>query len=341
MTAQRLESILAEFDVTGRVRQTRTGPVVVTHLVELGAGVRVKKVLTLEDDIALRMGVDSVRVIGNMPGVPYLGVEVPRADRQIVSFEPSASSSILPMFLGVDTMGQRVNVDLTKAPHLLVAGATGSGKSIVLHTMILSLLQSQQSVRLVLIDPKMLEFNAYTYCAELACPPITDSMEAVNVLNRLVAEMERRYQALSAAGCRDIAEFNAKNPDMPYLIVVIDEWADLYAMQKKGVELPVVRLAQKARACGIHLILATQRPSVKVLPGIVKANFPARIALKVTSGVDSRVVLDQVGAERLLGRGDMLVSGFGLGQPTRLHGAYVDPYKFFASRVNKRVGITS
>ena len=341
MTAQRLESILAEFDVTGRVRQTRTGPVVITHLVELGAGVRVKKVLTLEDDIALRMGVDSVRVIGNMPGVPYLGVEVPRDDRQMVPFELSTSTSVLPMFLGVDTMGQRVNVDLTKAPHLLVAGATGSGKSIVLHTMILSLLKSQQSVRLILIDPKMLEFNAYAQCAELSCPPITDSMEAVAVLNRLVQEMERRYQVLQRAGCRDIAEFNAKHPVMPYLIVVIDEWADLYAMQKKGVELPVVRLAQKARACGIHLILATQRPSVQVLSGSVKANFPARIALKVASGVDSRVILDQVGAERLLGRGDMLVSGFGLNQPTRLHGAYVEPSEFFTLRENKPVSIAS
>ena len=332
MSATRLESILAEFGVAGYVRQTRTGPVVHTHLVELGAGVRVKKVKGLEDDIALRLGVDTVRVVPNLPGLPYLGVEVPKAERDTVDFRVGATSAVLPLHLGKDTTGQRVTVDLAKAPHLLVAGATGSGKSVAIHTMILSLLYAQTDVRFLLVDPKMLEFGAYADLPHMLDKPVTDAMAATNWLNRLVENMQWRYEKLAEAQCRNIGEYNAQHArKLPYIVAVVDEWADLYAMQGKGVELPVVRLAQKARAAGIHLILATQRPSVKVLPGLIKANFPARVALKVTNGTDSRVVLDQNGAERLLGWGDMLVSGFGLLQPTRVHGAYADPYKFLKS----------
>lgn len=329
----KLERILAQFDVPGDVVQVRTGPVVRTHLVELGPGVRVKKVAGLGDDIALRLGVDSVRVVPNMPGLPYLGVEVPRDDRQMVAWTDSTSSARLPLSLGVDTLGQRVTVDLAKAPHLLVAGTTGSGKSVALHTMICSLLSSPIYGGFILIDPKRLEFQAYQGMSSLFAPIITDSEDAVAAMQALVVEMEERYERFARVGCRDIVEFNRHGGRMPYVFVVIDEWADLFAMQAKAIESPVVRLAQKSRAAGIHMVLATQRPSVKVLPGLIKANFPARIALKVTNMTDSRVVLDQNGAEKLLGMGDMLVSGFGLGSPTRVHGAYLDPYDFMAHAV--------
>lgn len=322
---QQLESILAEFKAPGSVRAVRTGPVVQTMLVELGAGVRVKKVAALEDDIALRLGVDSVRIVPNVPDVPYLGVEVPRADPEVVPWRLTSSNATLPLALGVDTMGQWVTVDLAKAPHLLVAGSTGSGKSVAVHTMILSLLGSGKSVGFVLIDPKQLEFRCYENHFALATPVVTDPMDATRVLNQLVREMEARYKLLAKHGVRDIGEYRARGGKMGYFVVIIDEWADLYSMQGKGIELPVVRLAQKARACGIHMVLATQRPEAKVLPGLVKSNFPARIALRTTTMVDSRVVLDENGAERLLGRGDMLVKGFGLDRPTRVHGAYVDP----------------
>ena len=338
MSAQQLESILAEFRAPGYVRQTKHGPVVTTHLVELGGGIRVRKVTALEEDIALRMGVDSVRVVSNMPGVPYLGVEVPRADRQDVVWRPERPTRrILPLSLGVSTLGEPVHVDLAKAPHLLVAGATGSGKSICIHTMICSLLLAPTHVKFVLIDPKMLEFTPYAYCGALLTPIITDAMRATRVLGQLCESMDARYAELARHGCRDIAEYHAKGGDMAYVVVVIDEWADLFAMQKEGIVLPVVRLAQKARAAGIHLVLATQRPSVKVLPGLIKANFPARIALKVTNMTDSRVVLDQNGAERLLGRGDMLVQGFGLQGVQRVHGAFVDPYAAFGQRLSNKV----
>jgi S-DNA-T family DNA segregation ATPase FtsK/SpoIIIE len=266
-----------------------------------------------------------------VPGVPYLGVEVPRDDRQDVPWRTAASAATLPLALGVDTLGQRVTVDLAKAPHLLVAGATGSGKSICIHTMICSIMASPAYAGFILVDPKQLEFRAYKGHPHLFSSIITDAMTATRAMNRLCEEMESRYTLLARHNCRDIAEYNSKYASIPYVIVVIDEWADLFAMQKDGIVLPVVRLAQKARACGIHLVLATQRPSVKVLPGLIKANFPARIALKVTNMTDSRVVLDRNGAERLLGRGDMLVSGFGLPEPVRVHGAYVDPYEFLVN----------
>ena len=325
MNARQLESILAEFKAPGLVRDVKHGPVVDTYLVELGSGVRVRKVTGLEDDIALRMGVDSVRVVANVPGQPYLGVEVPRDDRQTVTFGPPLSRAVLPVQLGVDTMGVRVTVDLADAPHLLVAGATGSGKSICVHTMILGMLFARPKVRFVLVDPKMLEFRAYAGLPQLLCPPITDAQRATRVLNTLCDAMDDRYTLLAQHGCRDIREYQATGGHMPHVVVVVDEWADLFAMEGDAIVRPVVRLAQKARACGIHLVLATQRPSAKVLPGLIKANFPARIALRVTNMTDSRVVLDQNGAERLLGKGDMLVSGFGNTTPQRVHGAFVDP----------------
>lgn len=330
MNARRLETIFAEFGLPAEVVEVRTGPVVETYLCEPGPGVRVGRIAALEDDIALRLGFDTVRVVPNVPGVAAFGVEVPREDRQMVPFGPvPTTGKALPLYLGVDTLGQRVTVDLAKAPHVLVAGQTGSGKSICVHTMIVSLLLGRTPIRFVLIDPKRLEFAAYRGMSELLLPPIVDARDATQALETLVGAMEARYKVLERAGARDIAEYRARGGQMAYVVAVVDEWADLYVTEGKRIELPVVRLAQKARAAGIHLVLATQRPSVKVLPGIIKANFPARVALRVTNMTDSRVVLDQNGAERLLGRGDMLVSGFDLERLTRVHGSFVDPEDVF------------
>jgi len=322
---RQLEAILSQFKAPGKVRHTRCGPVVTTFFVEPGIGIKVRKIASLEDDIALRLGVDTCRIVPNMPGHPFMGIEIPRDDPDIVGFVPPRNTGKLKMMLGLDTIGNRITVDLARAPHLLVAGATGSGKSVAVHTMILSLLASGADVRLLLIDPKQLEFRAYENIPQLLLPIITEPDAAVTALNALVTSMESRYTVLANAGARDISEFEGP---MPYVVVVIDEWADLFMAQKDAVTNPVVRLAQKARAAGIHIILATQRPSVKVLPGLIKANFPARIALKVTNGTDSRVILDANGAERLIGRGDMLVNGFQFGSPFRVHGAYADPYAF-------------
>jgi S-DNA-T family DNA segregation ATPase FtsK/SpoIIIE len=335
MSIDSLEAVLAEFKCPSEVRMVTDGPILHTHMVELGAGVRVKKVVALADDIALRLGVDSVRIVPNVPGLPYLGVEIPKRTPQMVHWKPpNYADGLLPLSLGLDVYGDHVQVDLTTAPHVLVAGATGSGKSVAMHTMICSLLMGRRPVRLLLIDPKMLEFRPYAHCGALLHPIITEAPRATRVLMKLVASMDARYAELARHSCRDITDYHAKGGRMPYVVVFIDEWADLFMMQKQAVVNPVVRLAQKARAAGIHIVLATQRPSVKVLPGIIKANFPARVALRVTNGTDSRVILDQNGAERLLGRGDMLISGFGESSLRRAHGAYVDPYAAFASRLN-------
>lgn len=327
MSKQRLESVLAEFKAPGVVKSAQQGPVVTTYLVELGAGVRVRKVAALEDDIALRLGASSCRVVPNVPGLPYVGIEIPQPVRKDVPWVPASSGHTLPLSLGVDTLGRQVTVDLAKAPHVLVAGSTGSGKSVCIHTMIYSIMRSKAYAGFILVDPKQLEFQAYKGHPHLFSDIITSPNTATVAMNQLCEEMESRYTLFAKRKCRDIAEYNEEYPPIPYVVVVIDEWADLFAMQKDAIVLPVVRLAQKARACGIHLVLATQRPSVKVLPGLIKANFPARIALSVTNMTDSRVVLDKNGAERLLGRGDMLVQGFGLPDTQRVHGSYVDPYE--------------
>lgn len=325
---RKIERILRNFDAPGTVVDVQSGPVVATYLVELGADTRVSKLERLADDIALRLGVDHARIVPNVPGAPYSGVEIPRHDREVVPWTWYPTDATLPLQLGVDTLGNPVVCDLARAPHLLVAGATGSGKSVTVHAMICGMLtrHSERDLRLVLIDPKRLEFASYARLPHLlGGRVVTDSTDAVDALERLCDGMESRYELLEQSGCRDIASYRARGGHMPYVVVVIDEWADLYYAQKKAAESPLVRLAQKARAAGIHIVLATQRPSAKVVTGLIKANFPARMALRVGSMVDSRVILDCNGAEQLLGRGDSLVSGFGRTKPFRVHGAYCNP----------------
>lgn len=326
--AKRIEEVLADFDTPVRVVDCMGGPVVETYRLELGPRTRVGKLASLEADLALRLGVDRVRVVPNLPGVALAGVEVPRDDRQIVAPVWSTDESMaLPMNLGVDTMGRRIDRDLCDAPHLLVAGTTGSGKSIAIHAMLanFAFCWGSKNLRMVLIDPKMLELSVYRDVPYLLGDVIHNAHDAVKALRILVDEMAARYTELARVGARDIGAYRKSGRHMPYIVVVIDEWADLYLRAKKDIEKPLVQLAQKSRAAGIHIILATQRPSANVISGVIKANFPSRMALRVSSMTDSRVILDSNGAEALEGKGDALISGFGETGLTRVHMPLVYP----------------
>ena len=313
----------------------------------------------LARDLARSLAVVSVRIVEIIPGRPFVGLEIPNPNRQVVALrevlqseEYEKVSSPLSLALGKDIAGKPVVVDLAKMPHLLVAGTTGSGKSVGINGMILSLLfkSSPEEVRLIMIDPKMLELSVYEGIPHLLAPVVTDMKEASNALKWCVAEMERRYQLMAALGVRNLAGYNRKvleackknqpiiDPSysqdisdapppeletLPNIVVIVDEFADMIMVVGKKVEELIARIAQKARAAGIHLILATQRPSVDVITGLIKANVPTRIAFQVASRIDSRTILDQQGAEQLLGQGDMLYLPTGAGVPTRVHGAYV------------------
>ncbi|OOF55342.1 DNA translocase FtsK [Rodentibacter myodis] len=359
-TSQRIEQQLSNFNVKANVRDVLVGPVVTRYELELQPGVKASKVTNIDTDLARALMFRSIRVAEVIPGKPYIGIETPNAHRQIVplrdvldSDEFRGSKAILPMALGKDISGKPVIVDLAKMPHLLVAGSTGSGKSVGVNTMILSLLFRVQpdEVKFIMIDPKVVELSVYNDIPHLLTPVVTDMKKAANALRWCVDEMERRYQLLSALRVRNIEGFNEKideyegmgmpvpNPiwkpgdtmdQMPpalkklsYIVVIVDEFADLMMVAGKQIEELIARLAQKARAIGIHLILATQRPSVDVITGLIKANIPSRIAFTVASKIDSRTILDQVGAEALLGRGDMLYSGQGSSDLIRVHGAFM------------------
>lgn len=359
-TSQRIEQQLRNFNVKASVKDVLVGPVVTRYELELQPGVKASKVTSIDTDLARALMFRSIRVAEVIPGKPYIGIETPNLHRQMVplhdvldSNEFRDSKATLPIALGKDISGKPVIVDLAKMPHLLVAGSTGSGKSIGVNTMILSLLYRVQpeDVKFIMIDPKTVEFGAYNDIPHLITPVVTDMKKAANALRWCVDEMERRYQLLSALRVRNIEGFNEKIdeyeamgmpvPDpiwrsgdtmdtMPpalkklsYIVVIIDELADLMMVAGKQIEELIARLAQKARAIGIHLILATQRPSVDVITGLIKANIPSRIAFTVASKIDSRTILDQGGAEALLGRGDMLYSGQGSSDLIRVHGAYM------------------
>jgi S-DNA-T family DNA segregation ATPase FtsK/SpoIIIE len=367
MMAAQIEQCLADFKVEGNVVEICPGPVITMFEFSPAPGVRVSKISNLSDDLAMALSALSVRIVAPIPGKGVVGIEVPNPSREMVWLKEIIADDIfagnkkaeLPMALGVDVEGEGVVADLARMPHLLVAGATGSGKSVAVNTMICSLLyrHTPDDVRFIMVDPKMLEFSVYADIPHLLLPVVTDPKQATVALNWAVNEMERRYQALADLGVRNIKGYNAKverltkqaeldqlegreetealkalgidssgNPDhkhLPYIVVIIDEFADLMMTAAKDVEQAVARLAQKARAAGIHLILATQRPSTDVITGLIKANFPTRFALRVTSKTDSRVILDGNGAENLLGNGDALFVPPGTSTLKRVHGAYV------------------
>ncbi len=351
-----IEEKLAEFRVKVKVTDTYAGPVITRYEIEPDTGVRGNSVLNLEKDLARSLGMGSIRVVETIPGKNCMGIELPNPKRQMIRISEifaspafTESRSKLTLALGQDITGQPVVTDLAKAPHLLVAGTTGSGKSVGVNSMILSLLfkATPEDVRLIMIDPKMLELSVYEGIPHLLTPVITDMKYAANALHWCVNEMEKRYRLMSHLGVRNLAGYNAKiaesialdapytNPfslsneepekleKLPFIVVVVDEFADLMMTAGKKIEELIARLAQKARAAGIHLILATQRPSVDVITGLIKANIPTRIAFQVSSKVDSRTILDQMGAENLLGQGDMLFLPPGTGYPQRVHGAFV------------------
>jgi len=333
--AQTLKKKLEDFGVTGHIVQASPGPVITSYEFEPAAGVKVSQVVNLADDLALAMKAAAVRIIGPIPGRGTVAVEVPNPEiatvylREIlVSPEFVESKGKLPLALGKDTTGNPVVADLTSMPHLLIAGSTGSGKSVGLNTMICSLLykSTPADVRFLLIDPKRLELGIYESIPHLLAPVVTDAKEAAARLRWIVGKMDERYKALQAKAVRNIEGYNkevAPEEKLPYWVVVVDELADLMMVSAGDVQNSLVRLAQIARAVGIHLIIATQRPSVDVVTGLIKANFPTRIAFQVASKVDSRTVLDGNGAEQLLGRGDMIFVPPGALRQMRVHGSWV------------------
>lgn len=356
MTSRLIEKKLSDFGIEVLVTTASPGPVITRYEFEPAVGVKGSQIVNLAKDLARSLGLVSLRVVETIPGKTTMALELPNAKRQTIHLSEVIGSSVyheakslLTLCLGKDIVGRPVVADLAKMPHLLVAGTTGSGKSVGLNGMILSILYKADptQVRLMMVDPKMLEMSVYEGIPHLIAPVITDMRQAANGLNWCVAEMERRYRLMSHLGVRNLAGFNARidealergqsipnpfslTPDdpeplerLPYLVVVIDELADLMMVVGKKVEELIARLAQKARAAGIHLILATQRPSVDVITGLIKANIPTRIAFQVSSKVDSRTILDQMGAENLLGMGDMLYLPPGAGLPVRIHGAFV------------------
>ena len=357
-----VEIKLLDFGIQVQVVAVHPGPVITRFELQPAAGIKVSQITNLAKDLARALSVISVRIVDVIPGKPYVGLEIPNSHRAIVRLGEIIESknfaemgSPLTLALGKDIGGHPVSVDLARMPHLLVAGTTGSGKSVALNCMVLSLLYNAtaEQVRIIMIDPKMLELSVYEGIPHLLAPVVTDMKQAAYALRWCTVEMDRRYRVLAAVGVRNIAGYNRKVkeaidagtpiPDptqtlvpgeeqrylepLPYIVVIVDELADMMMLVGKKVEEFIARLAQKARASGIHLILATQRPSVDVLTGLIKANIPTRIAFQVSSRIDSRTILDQMGAEQLLGHGDMLYLPPGTGVPVRVHGAFVDDHE--------------
>jgi len=363
-----VELKLADFGVEVEVVAVNPGPVITRFELDLAPGIKAAKITALSKDLARSLSVPSVRVVEVIAGKSVVGLEIPNEDREIVylseilqSKDFDKAASPLTVGLGKDISGHPVVADIAKMPHLLVAGTTGSGKSVGINTMLISLLykSSPKQLRLIMVDPKMLELNVYDDIPHLLTPVVTDMSDAANALRWSVAEMEKRYKLMAALGVRNITGYNKKvkeaadkgepikdplfnrkeaaegdEPEdlqhLPYIVIVIDEFADLIMVVGKKIEELIARLAQKARACGIHLILATQRPSVDVITGLIKSNIPSRIAFQVSSKVDSRTILDQMGAEQLLGHGDMLYMNAGQSIPERVHGAFVDDHEVHA-----------
>ena len=356
-----VEKKLLDFNIAVQVEAVQPGPVITRFEIETAPGVKASQIAGLSRDLARSLSVVSVRVVENIPGKTFIGREIPNEIRETVSLVEGLASEVyesskspLTLFLGKDIAGQTVVSDLCKMPHLLVAGTTGSGKSVCINALILSIIykSTPADVRFIMVDPKMLELSAYDGIPHLLTPVVTDMQKAANALRWCIVEMDRRFRLMAELQVRNIAGYNRKviaaidagNPmvdplhesqvddtaaqtptlsKMPYVVVIIDEFADLLMVVGKKVEELITRIAQRARAAGIHVILATQRPSVDVVTGLIKANIPTRVAFQVSSRADSRVVLDQMGAEQLLGHGDMLFLPPGTGFPVRVHGAFV------------------
>ncbi|MFB3089824.1 MAG: DNA translocase FtsK, partial [Gammaproteobacteria bacterium] len=364
--SRQVELKLKDFGIEAQVVEVLPGPVITRFEIQPARGVKGSQIISLAKDMARSLSVVSVRVVDVIPGKSVIGLEIPNEYRELVALsdilrskEYDAMKSSLTIGLGKNISGQPVVADLSKMPHLLVAGTTGSGKSVALNAMILSLLYkaTPKDIRLIMIDPKMLELSVYEGIPHLLAPVVTDMKEASNALRWCVAEMERRYKLMASIGVRNISGYNRKieeangrgepipdptykpvgedDPEhylehLPFIVVIVDELADMMMTTGNKVEELITRLAQKARAAGIHLILATQRPSVDVITGLIKANIPSRIAFQVSSRVDSRTILDQMGAETLLGHGDMLYLPAGTSIPERIHGAFVDDHEVHA-----------
>jgi DNA segregation ATPase FtsK/SpoIIIE, S-DNA-T family len=349
MQSRLLEKKLEDFGVQGQVVAVAPGPVITTFEYSPAPGVKINKIVNLSDDLALALRAISIRIVAPIPGKAAIGIEVPNADRETVRFKEIVASSAfekskskLTLCLGKDIVGNPVVAAMDKMPHLLIAGATGAGKSVALNTMICSFLfkASPEEVKLIMVDPKRIELSAYDGIPHLITPVVTDAKKATNALFWAVREMERRYMLLSQKKARHISQYNQKlerdkadgtrsegeeapEQQLPYIVIIIDELADLMMVASRDVEVALTRLAQMARAAGIHLILATQRPSVDVLTGVIKANFPTRLTFQVSSKTDSRTIIDANGAENLLGMGDMLFLPPGTGKLQRIHGAYI------------------
>ena len=344
MLSKLLEKKLEDFGVRGQVVAISPGPVITTFEYAPASGIKINKIVNLSDDLALALRATSIRIVAPIPGKAVIGIEVPNAVREMVRFKEivisggfEKSKSKLTICLGKDIIGNPFVAELDRMPHLLIAGATGAGKSVALNTMICSLLYKAgpDEVKLIMVDPKRIELTSYDGIPHLITPVVTDVKKATNALYWAVREMERRYELLSSKKARNIAQYNRKigtvktepteteEEELPYIVIIIDELADLMMVASRDVESALMRLAQMARAAGIHLILATQRPSVDVLTGIIKANFPTRLSFQVSSKTDSRTIIDTNGAENLLGQGDMLFMPPGTAKLQRIHGAYI------------------
>lgn len=341
-TAEKLEKTIQEFGIITKVVNISQGPVITQFELTLEPGVHINKIVSLSDNIALSLAAESIRIVAPIPGKAVIGVEIPNKQREMVTLRDITAKDVfenskanLPIALGASISGEPLITDLASTPHLLVAGATGSGKSVCVNSIICSLLLkcSPEQVRFIMIDPKMVELNIYNGIPHLLSPVITDSSKAALTLKWAIAEMEARYRLLERFGVRSISSYNRmvrKSKDkkfeygtLPYIVIIIDEFADLMMVAKKEVEDSVSRLAAMSRAIGIHLLLATQRPSVDVITGVIKANFPSRIAFQVSSKIDSRTIIDSMGAEKLLGKGDMLFQNVASGNPHRIQGTFL------------------
>lgn len=341
---QTLQATFKSFGVDVIIKKAILGPTITRYEVQPAVGVKVSRIVNLADDLALALAAKDIRIEAPIPGKPFIGIEVPNRATSIVSFkdvmehqDKEAKQDIMEVPLGKDVTGTTISANLAKMPHLLIAGSTGSGKSVAINTILTSILMKAkpEDIKLVLIDPKMVELSVYNNVPHLLIPVVTDAKLASKALNKVVKEMERRYKLFASSGARNMGEYNEKvaenNRDktkpvmkkLPYILVVVDELSDLMMVGGHDVEGAIVRLGQMARAAGIHMILATQRPSVDVITGLIKANVPSRISFAVSSGVDSRTILDQTGAEKLLGRGDMLYMPIGASKPERIQGAYI------------------